>query len=102
MHVISKWLLEQRRREQEEIDYLTSLDEMATVGWDTKKKLIVQVNPAEQYVGGDYFKVFNNVSERGATKIARINFATPIYTIHAKKWNRGKDYWWLMRVKRRI
>ena len=81
--------------EQEEIDYLVSLDEMATVGWDMQKGLLVQVNPAEQYRGGDYFKVYDAVSEGSATRIARINFAYPIYTIHAPKWNRGKDYWYL-------
>ena len=80
---------------QEEIDYLTSLDEMAVIGWDERKGLTLHVNPGEQFVGGDYFKVYNSASENHATKLARINFAHPIYTIHAPKWNRGKDYLWL-------
>lgn len=88
--------------EQEEVDYITSLDEMATIGWDEREGILLQVNPVEGYIGGDYFKLFNAVDERRASKVARINFTAPLYTIHARKWNRGKDYWWLNSREKKV
>lgn len=81
--------------EQEEIDYIVSLDAMSTIGWDEQKGILLQVHPAEPCACGNYFKVYNAASERRATRLARINFTQPLYTVHAPKWNRGKDYWWL-------
>lgn len=87
---------------EEEIDYLASLDEMATVGRSTREKLLIQVNPAEKEAGNaPYFKLFNSANEPSATHLARIRFDLPVYEIHAKKWNRGKDYWWLNSKEKR-
>lgn len=86
----------QEEMTQEDIDYLVSLDEMSTVGRSTREKLLIQVNPAEKEGGNaPYFKVFNSANEPTASQVARIRFHYPIYEIHARKWNRGKDYWWL-------
>lgn len=81
--------------EQEEIDYLESLYEMATVGRSQKEKLLIQVHPAESYTGDFYFKVFDAANEQHAKHIARIKFERPVYIVHAPKYNRGKNYWWL-------
>lgn len=95
MQSVINWFLEKCNLRVSDVDYFTSLDEMATVGWDERKGLLIQVNPSDCYIGGDYFKVFNATSEASASKVARINFANTLYTVHAKKWNRGKDNWWL-------
>lgn len=79
---------------QEEIDYLVSLDEMAAVGRNQRDKLLIQVNPRESK-GAWYFKVYNSANEPNATHIARIRFDIPLYEVHSKAYNMGKDNWWL-------
>lgn len=87
---------------QEDIDYIVSLDEMATVGRNQREQLLIQVHPSESQAGNaPYFKVYDSESEQSASRIARIRFDMPIYEIHAKQYNRGKDYWWLNSKEKR-
>lgn len=93
----------QEEATQEEIDYLVSLDEMATVGRSQKEKLLIQINPAESFTGDFYFKAFDSANEQHAKHMARIKFERPVYIVHARRYNRGKDYWWLSaRDKRKL
>lgn len=81
--------------EQEEIDYICSLDNMCTIGWSEQKNLLIQVHPSEYPSSDFYFKLFDASSENKARRIARIDFFRPVYILPEPKFNRGKAYWWL-------
>ena len=85
---------------QEDIDYIVSLDEMATVGRSQREQLLIQVNPRESK-GAWYFKVYDSENEHNAKHIARIRFNRPLYEIHSKAYNNGKDNWFLNSKEKR-
>ena len=85
---------------QEDIDYLVSLDEMATVGRSQQEKLLIQVNPRESQ-GAWYFKVYDSANEPSAKYIARIRFDIPLYEVHSQAYNNGKKNWFLNSKEKR-
>ncbi len=64
---------------------------MARVGLDDSAKMLYYVNPDDRRVGDPYFKVYNNISHRIATEIARISFLEPRYIVHRDE--AGKQPW---------
>lgn len=69
------------------------LNEMATVGRDNQKGLLMQVNPDEGRQGLEYFKFYNAFNHSNANKMARIEFRRPEYVIHRNMM--GKSKWFL-------
>ena len=66
------------------------LEEMATVYSDANYGILVTVNPDPNRVGDPYFKFFNSVSYKSATKAVRIYFKKLGYTYHRRD---GKKLW---------
>lgn len=72
---------------------IENLNEMATIGRDNRRGLLMQVNPDEGRQGLEYFKFYNAFSRDHANKFARIEFRRPEYVIHGNMG--GKKKWFL-------
>ena len=64
---------------------------MSKVGLDSKENMLYYVNPDINRVGEPYFKVYDSISHKKATHIARISFLEPRYILH--KDETGKQPW---------
>ena len=69
-------IIEKQSREQE------MFTEMATVARDYENNLSIAVNPDSLRNRPTYFKVYDHVNYKQATKCARISFLSPEYVIH--------------------
>ena len=69
-------IIEQQTQEQE------MFTEMATVARDYENNLSIAVNPDSSRNRPTYFKVYDHVNYKHATKCARISFLSPEYVIH--------------------
>ena len=65
------------------------LEEMATIYKSKEYGIGVSVNPDSHRIGNPYFKFYNNPKYASATKIIRIFFKQPGYTVHKD----GKKLW---------
>lgn len=72
---------------------IENLNEMATIGRDNRKGLLMQVNPDEGRQGLEYFKLYNAFNHSNAKKMARIEFRRPEYVVHGNMM--GKSKWFL-------
>ena len=72
---------------------IENLNEMATIGRDNRKGLLMQVNPDEGRQGLEYFKFYNAFNHSNAKKMARIEFRRPEYVIHSNMM--GEKTWYL-------
>lgn len=81
-------IIEKQSREQE------MFTEMATVARDYENNLSIAVNPDSLRNRPTYFKVYDHVNYKQATKCARISFLSPEYVIHTgekRVWKFGSN-----------
>lgn len=73
---VIKEIIEKQTQERE------MFTEMATVARDYENNLSIAVNPDSSRNRPTYFKVYDHVNYRHATKCARISFLYPEYVVH--------------------